>query len=167
MWIASAHSPPLTIREEGADALLLPPPHFFRYSQDDLEVFYLDAAERIAGPILIYNLPWFTEAVDTPLALRLLEQSPYLVGIKDSGPSLDTLEALTAGMRNHRIGVLPVVAPWLAFNICPGEILDDPRSAHFAHHLKCAFDFPLFHFVGQPCVDTDLWVDRLDRLLRA
>ena len=111
--------------DRGADALLLPPPHFFRYSQEDFASFYLDTARRIAGPILIYNLPWFTGEVSTELALRLLDSSPHLVGIKDSGPTLATLEALTArGNHSPRrfLGNDANLAAALAGGLCDGVI---------------------------------------------
>ncbi len=79
----------------GCEALLLPPPHFYRYEQPDLEDFYREAAKRIKGPILIYNLAAFTSPLETATVLRLLESVDNLVGVKDSSGRLDILEALT------------------------------------------------------------------------
>ena len=80
----------------GADAVLLPPPHFYRYGQTDLEAFYRAAAERISGPLLIYNLAAFCSPVEPETIVRLIESVPNIVGVKDSSGSLDTLEMLTA-----------------------------------------------------------------------
>jgi 4-hydroxy-tetrahydrodipicolinate synthase len=79
----------------GCQAVLLPPPHFFSYSQDDLESFYREAARAIPGPILLYNLAAFTTPISTGLALRLIEAVPNIVGVKDSSGNLEMLAALT------------------------------------------------------------------------
>lgn len=79
----------------GAAAILLPPPHFFRYSQEDLESFYIDAAERIDGPILLYNLAAFVTPLQPATIVRLLRATENLVGVKDSSGELHSLEALT------------------------------------------------------------------------
>ena len=78
----------------GCEALLLPPPHFFRYQQVDLQDFYREAAKRIKGPILIYNLAGFTSPLEPETTVGLLESVDNLVGVKDSSGSLATLELL-------------------------------------------------------------------------
>jgi 4-hydroxy-tetrahydrodipicolinate synthase len=79
----------------GAEFLLLPPPHFFRYAEQDVHEFYVQAAEQIQGPILIYNVPAFTSPVGCSLVLNLIESVPEIVGIKDSSGSLETLDVLS------------------------------------------------------------------------
>ena len=80
----------------GADAILLPPPHFYHYRQADLEAFYRAAAERISGPVLVYNLAGFCSPIEPGTTVRLIESVPNIVGVKDSSGSLDTLEMLSA-----------------------------------------------------------------------
>ncbi len=79
-----------------ADAVLLPPPHFYRYEQRDLEDFYRAAAARIPGPVLIYNLAAFTSPIEAEVIVRLIETVPNIIGVKDSSGRLDALEMLTA-----------------------------------------------------------------------
>ena len=79
----------------GADMLLLPAPHFYRYQQTDLEAFYRAAAAAIDGPILIYNLAGFVSPIEADTIVRLIEKVPNLVGVKDSSGRLDTLEKLS------------------------------------------------------------------------
>jgi len=79
----------------GADAVLLPPPYFFHYTEADLEAFYRTAAARISLPILIYHLPGFTAGVAPSIALRLVAECPRIIGVKDSSGSLETLAALS------------------------------------------------------------------------
>lgn len=86
--------------EVGADAVLLPPPHFFPYTAEDLEAFYRTAAGEIGLPVLIYNIPAFTTGVLPALALRLVADCPGIAGVKDSSGSLETLAALTRRFPN-------------------------------------------------------------------
>lgn len=109
----------------GADAVLVPPPHFFQYSQSDIEAFYTEAARQIAGPVLIYNLPAFTNSVGSGLALKLIESNPNIVGIKDSSGNLCTLELLT--QRNELeacriVGHDAVISRALRSKVCDGAI---------------------------------------------
>jgi 4-hydroxy-tetrahydrodipicolinate synthase len=69
----------------GAAALLLMPPYFFRYSQQDIERFYLDFAREApaATPILLYNIPFFTTPIEPGTACKLLATGLF-AGIKDS-----------------------------------------------------------------------------------
>ncbi len=69
----------------GADGVLLMPPYFYRYSENDLFAFYQEATKLLEGQtsIYIYNLPAFTN----PLSASVIEQIltlPGVAGIKDS-----------------------------------------------------------------------------------
>lgn len=70
----------------GAAGLLLMPPYFFRYGQEDIREFYLRFAERIGAgaPVYLYNIPAFTSEIACDTALDLLSTGSF-AGIKDSG----------------------------------------------------------------------------------
>jgi dihydrodipicolinate synthase/N-acetylneuraminate lyase len=68
----------------GARALLLPMPFFFRYEQHDLDAFSRHVAAAIRAPCLLYDLPHFTNPIDTATAITLLRTAPHIIGIKDS-----------------------------------------------------------------------------------
>jgi 4-hydroxy-tetrahydrodipicolinate synthase len=72
-------------RDAGAAALLLPPPYFFRYDQDDIREFYLQfAAHTGAGPpIYIVDTPELTTAIE-PDTLRDLLATGYFAGLADN-----------------------------------------------------------------------------------
>jgi dihydrodipicolinate synthase/N-acetylneuraminate lyase len=72
----------------GAAGLLLLPPYFYRYSEDDLFTYYIRFHECLAepAPIYLYNLPQYTNAITETLAVRLLETGKF-AGIKDSSGS--------------------------------------------------------------------------------
>lgn len=80
--------------DNGADALLLPPPHFFRYEPQDIASFYRQASARLDGSILIYNIPAFTSPVEPEWIARLTAAEANIAGAKDSSGSLAALAAL-------------------------------------------------------------------------
>jgi 4-hydroxy-tetrahydrodipicolinate synthase len=71
--------------DAGAATLLLMPPYFFRYSQEDVKEFFLRfaGAFRESVPILLYNIPFFTTEIACQTALDLLATGLF-AGIKDS-----------------------------------------------------------------------------------
>lgn len=79
----------------GADGLLLPAPHFFLFSQDDVTAFFCDAATQLPAPILLYNIPQFTTGMTPDTVARVMSACPNVVGVKDSSGSPDLLRALT------------------------------------------------------------------------
>ncbi|MCU0227600.1 MAG: dihydrodipicolinate synthase family protein [Bryobacterales bacterium] len=79
----------------GARALLLPAPHFFPYSPEDVATFARHVANHVNGPVLLYQLPQFSNGYSTEHALGLLHTEDAVVGIKDSSGSLELLRDLT------------------------------------------------------------------------
>ncbi len=81
----------------GAAGLLLMPPYFYRYSEEDIFSFYLYLANYVDGetPLYLYNLPAFTNPLSYGLIERLL-QVPGIAGIKDSSGDRRLLESLAA-----------------------------------------------------------------------
>lgn len=71
--------------ESGAAALLLMPPYFFRYRQEEVHEFYLEFARAMqkSAPILLYNIPAFTTEIAIETAVDLLRTGLF-AGIKDS-----------------------------------------------------------------------------------
>jgi len=82
---------------DGAAGVLLLPPHFFRYSQQEIRAFYLQFAEDMEAetPILLYNVPEHAGAIHVDTAIELLSTGRF-AGIKDSSGHLDDLLRLRA-----------------------------------------------------------------------
>ena len=78
--------------ELGVDAVLLPMPHFFIYEQSDLEEFCRQVARGLESPVILYNLPFFTNPLDYETSARLLLEEPGIAGIKDSSGEADRFE---------------------------------------------------------------------------
>jgi len=81
----------------GAAGLLLMPPYFFRYSQEDIREFYLQFAAAVGPParILLYNVPFFTNEIGIETATSLLATGQF-AGIKDSSGQYTYFERLHA-----------------------------------------------------------------------
>lgn len=78
-----------------AAGLLLMPPYFYRYSDDQLFAFYQEFAMAVGSQtrIYLYNVPFFTNPIGTHLAERLLSSGAF-AGIKDSSGELRMFETL-------------------------------------------------------------------------
>lgn len=79
----------------GAAGVLLMPPYFFRYDSGSVEQFFRrfrkDAGLTI--PVLLYNIPQFTNPIEISLATRLLAEG-VVDGVKDSSGDEANLRAL-------------------------------------------------------------------------
>ena len=71
----------------GADALILMPPYFFRYSQPEIGEFYLQFAKETgdAVPILIHNFPQVTSKIEWELMHRLIDTGRFAAIADSSG----------------------------------------------------------------------------------
>lgn len=111
--------------DAGADALLVPAPHFFTYAPGDLAEFYRRIAAEAHVPILIYNLPAFTGSLDPELAMRLIREVEGIVGAKDSSGELELLEEITATRDGRSVALVGndgVLAKALERGVCGGTV---------------------------------------------
>ncbi|MBV9156131.1 MAG: dihydrodipicolinate synthase family protein [Acidobacteriaceae bacterium] len=79
----------------GAAGLLLMPPYFYRYTDDQVFAFY-EQFVKLTGKsaaVYLYNLPFFTHPISASLAERLLGSGVF-AGIKDSSGEWGMFEAL-------------------------------------------------------------------------
>lgn len=82
--------------EAGADAVVAHPPYYFPPGPEELLGFYRALADRIPGPLVIYNIPPTTH-VSIPLdVLEALSAHPRIVGVKDSEDDAERIRALLA-----------------------------------------------------------------------
>lgn len=81
--------------ESGAAGILLMPPYFFRYSDDQLFSFYQHFVKLLDGavPTYLYNIPFFTNPMSASLMQRLLSTGAF-AGIKDSSGEWPLFEAI-------------------------------------------------------------------------
>jgi 4-hydroxy-tetrahydrodipicolinate synthase len=82
-------------RRAGAEAVFLPPPHFFRYPQEEIREFYLQFAGQMGGGIPTYmaNTPAVTTAI-APETARCLLATGHFAGIEDPAANAALFAAL-------------------------------------------------------------------------
>jgi 4-hydroxy-tetrahydrodipicolinate synthase len=80
----------------GVRALQVTPPHYiFPTREDAMVAHFRDIAEATGMPVMIYNvIPW--NYLSTPLLLRILDEVPGVVGVKQSSGDLKLLSELVA-----------------------------------------------------------------------
>jgi len=79
----------------GAAAVLIMPPYYFRYGQEEIRAFCLQFAEQVDIPVYLYNIPFLTTELELQTSLDLLATGAF-AGIKDSGGKWEHFEALQA-----------------------------------------------------------------------
>lgn len=86
----------------GAQGLLLMPPYFFRYEAPEITEFYKRFADAVDDsiPLLLYNIPQFSNGVPLECARELLTSGLY-AGIKDSSGDQSYFDALAALKAEH------------------------------------------------------------------
>lgn len=79
----------------GAAGILLMPPYFYRYPDDQVFCFYEHFSQEIGDriPVYLYNLPACTNPISAELAERLFRTGAF-AGIKDSSCDWSLFEAL-------------------------------------------------------------------------
>ncbi len=86
----------------GAAGMLVMPPYYFRYEQEDIEAFYLAVGEAASkwAPLYLYNIPRFASPIEARTSVRLLETGMF-AGIKDSGGEWADFQILAAARVLH------------------------------------------------------------------
>nr|VFK30022.1 MAG: 4-hydroxy-tetrahydrodipicolinate synthase [Candidatus Kentron sp. MB]VFK32801.1 MAG: 4-hydroxy-tetrahydrodipicolinate synthase [Candidatus Kentron sp. MB]VFK76553.1 MAG: 4-hydroxy-tetrahydrodipicolinate synthase [Candidatus Kentron sp. MB] len=86
-------------RSEGADALLLLPPYYYNGISDEGVIeFIRKSLDDIALPTYLYHFPYHTKVTLSPDTVRRIRVScPSVVGIKDSGGSMEASIAFRDG----------------------------------------------------------------------
>jgi 4-hydroxy-tetrahydrodipicolinate synthase len=101
----------------GADGLMIAPPYYFRYGDEEVEQFYRVFA-REAGkhvPLVLYHIPQFTTGIAIETVQKFAREGLYQ-GIKDSSSDWGNFEALLE-LRKER--------PFAVFS---GSELDSARA---------------------------------------
>jgi 4-hydroxy-tetrahydrodipicolinate synthase len=80
--------------QSGALALLLPPPVFLPYAQDDLLDFMAQVSADLPRPVLLYHIPQCTRDLGVANILQLIATVPNIIGLKDSSGDRGNLKAI-------------------------------------------------------------------------
>jgi len=80
----------------GAMALLLPPPAFYPYRQNDLVEIMGQVSGDLPLPVLLYHIPQCTRDLGLANVLRLIATVPNIMGLKDSSGQRANLPEIQA-----------------------------------------------------------------------
>lgn len=97
------------------DAALIRPPHYYKpqMKADNLLAYYRFVADRSPLPVVIYNMPAFV-GYDIPVeVITALAEHPNIIGIKESGGSVEKIERLVEATR-HVTYEVPVTETFTA-----------------------------------------------------
>jgi N-acetylneuraminate lyase/4-hydroxy-tetrahydrodipicolinate synthase len=71
----------------GCDGVVVAPPHFYPLSQEMIEMYFESIADAVDIPIILYNIPLFTQPLNYDLVKRLSRRK-NVVAMKDSSGSM-------------------------------------------------------------------------------
>ena len=74
-------------KEIGCSAIVLPAPHVIPLSQDMIEKYYESIIDAVDIPVILYNIPMFTQALSYDVVKRLSRRK-NVVGMKDSSGNM-------------------------------------------------------------------------------
>ncbi len=78
----------------GAAAVVAPMPSYFTLTPDEQFRYFATLAERIRGPVLMYDIPSAVHASIDPGVIEHLRAFSNVIGIKDSSGDIDRLSSL-------------------------------------------------------------------------
>jgi N-acetylneuraminate lyase/4-hydroxy-tetrahydrodipicolinate synthase len=71
----------------GCDGVVVAPPYFYVQSQENIERYFETIADAVDMPIMLYNIPLFTQPLSYDVVKRLARRD-NVVGMKDSSGSM-------------------------------------------------------------------------------
>lgn len=71
--------------EAGAAAVVVAPPFYHFYSQDEMIKYYRDLAAALSVPVIAYNVPVLVKVSLEPAIIELLAREGTILALKDSG----------------------------------------------------------------------------------
>ena len=74
-------------KELGCDGVVVAPPYYYQLSQENIEKYFETIADAVDIPIILYNIPLFTQPLSYDLVKRLARRD-NVVGMKDSSGSM-------------------------------------------------------------------------------
>jgi 4-hydroxy-tetrahydrodipicolinate synthase len=120
------------------DLLIVSPPSYFHHRDDEI-VSHIRSLERFNMPYAVYNVPKYANALTAEAFRALVDQSPLLVGLKDSSGSMDTVrELLAVAAARPGIGLSQGDENALAAGLDAGAVGIVPGTANLAPSLAVA-----------------------------
>jgi 4-hydroxy-tetrahydrodipicolinate synthase len=78
--------------DQGADAAVVTMPGYYTLTEDQMKKYFIDLADAIASPLIIYNIPATIHSSIPVAIVDELSHHPHIAGIKDSEKSDERLQ---------------------------------------------------------------------------
>ena len=82
--------------QDGASAVSLVPPYYYKYSREEIIAYYRRVLDAISIPVILYNIPQFTGVELDSLTAEALLGDEQVLGVKHTSHNLYTLERMIA-----------------------------------------------------------------------
>ena len=89
----------------GADAILVCTPYYFTYPAEQKKQYFLDVADNSPLPVILYNIPFFTQEIDLKIAYELFDHK-NIIGTKDSSANMKRLMHQLDVAKDKNVAVL-------------------------------------------------------------
>ncbi|GAB2499206.1 dihydrodipicolinate synthase family protein [Algoriphagus taiwanensis] len=87
-------------KDSGAKALVAAPPFYMNIGQEELQAYYLQLADSVNLPLMLYNMPSHTKMRIEIKNVEALAKHPNIIGIKDSSGDLAYFQELSKKFRD-------------------------------------------------------------------
>ncbi|MFN0020319.1 MAG: dihydrodipicolinate synthase family protein [Pirellulaceae bacterium] len=88
--------------ELGCRAVAIVSPFYFKLSPAGVYAYFKEIADNTPIDVTLYNIPMFASPIDVPTVLKLAEECPRIVAIKDSSGDLPHMMRMIAAVRPVR-----------------------------------------------------------------
>lgn len=82
--------------QDGASAVSLVPPYYYKYSREEIIAYYRRVLDAISIPVILYNIPQFTGVELDSLTAEALLGVEQVLGVKHTSHNLYSLERMIA-----------------------------------------------------------------------
>ncbi len=86
----------------GVRAVAIVSPFYYRLSPASVYAYFREIADHSPIDITLYNIPMFASPIDVPTVLRLAEECPRVVAIKDSSGDIPHMIRMIQAVRPRR-----------------------------------------------------------------
>lgn len=90
----------------GATAVVAAPPFYFNLSQQELLEYYIDLADNVPLPLLLYNMPSLTKVYIELETVIALSAHPKIIGLKDSSADMVYFQSLIYATKSENFALL-------------------------------------------------------------
>jgi 4-hydroxy-tetrahydrodipicolinate synthase len=86
----------------GCRAVAIVSPFYYRLSPAGVYAYFKEIADHSPIDVTLYNIPMFASPIDVPTVIKLAEECPRVVAIKDSSGDLPHMMRMIAAVRPKR-----------------------------------------------------------------